>query len=461
MEEYQPIILPSNGNAGEISEDKSVIKVIGVGGGGTNAANHMFELGINNVDFIVCNTDNQSLLHSPIPVKIQLGPEGHGAGNDPEKGRIAADYSLGKIKELLEDSTKMVFVTAGMGGGTGTGAAPLIAKTAKDMGILTVGIVTIPFKFEGKRRITQALKGVEAMRESVDSILVISTERIAKIYSDFTLEKAFACADDILATAAKGIAEIITLPGYINVDLEDVKTVMTNSGSAVMGAAKASGKDRALTAIQNSLDSPLLLSTNLQGAKDILLNIAYGEDGILVDELTTITEYLQSEVQCDENQIIWGATKDSKLAANELNITIVATGFSNEEIDKSILGAPAPRRAEPTRITLTAQEPVQEPVQQPMGAPTWSNPRTTTNEGNALYDQYYGGETKKGGVSVHSNVTPVTDTLPTSPLSFNDEDEDKPISNFGGSFDVSPRLSFNDSDDVVDDRNGFLSNNVD
>lgn len=446
---------------GEISEDKPVIKVIGVGGGGTNAANHMYQLGINNVDFVVCNTDNQSLLHSPIPVKIQLGPEGHGAGNDPEKGRVAADYSLQKIKSLLEDSTKMVFVTAGMGGGTGTGAAPLIAKTAKDMGILTVGIVTIPFKFEGKRRIEQALKGVEEMRKSVDSILVISTERISKIYHDYTLETAFACADDILATAAKGIAEIITLPGYINVDLEDVKTVMTNSGSAVMGAAKATGKDRALTAIQNSLDSPLLLSTNLNGAKDILLNIAYGKNGIKVDELTTITDYLQDEVQCDENQIIWGATKDEKLDDDELSITIVATGFPDAEIDAvldprkkvnviSLGNTPAGMESQPMR-------------QQPTSPRPEYNPSSERVQG--MYDQIYGtsNHTSKTEHAMNNNKP---EGFPQTPIMIEDVEDvdDGPISNFGRMSDLSSShfsLSESDDDLHLNDKNGFLHGNVD
>ena len=478
---------------GEISIDKPVIKVIGVGGGGTNAANHMYELGINNVDFVVCNTDNQSLYNSPVPTKIQLGMEGLGAGNAPEKGREAATYSLDKIKELLQDSTKMVFVTAGMGGGTGTGAAPLIAKTAKDMGILTVGIVTIPFKFEGKRRITQALKGVNEMRKCVDSILVISTERIGKIYPDYTLDKAFAFADDILATAAKGIAEIITLPGYINVDLEDVKTVMTDSGSAVMGAAKASGKDRALTAIQNSLDSPLLLSTNLHGAKDILLNIAYGANGILVDELTTITDYLQDEVQFDENQIIWGATKDPKLQDDELCITIVATGFPSSEIDSAIGNGKAdnPSTYGGQIKNISLDTPASDGVSYSSGmmnnaTPQWQNPtypsqpyggmdgRMAANQpyatapaddnqvSESLYSKYYDSPVAQKNKPVANTV----ESLPQQPFTFEDEDsDDGPISNLGGSSSSSfesSRFSLSDENGLnINDKNDFLHSNVD
>ncbi|MBO4529452.1 MAG: cell division protein FtsZ [Paludibacteraceae bacterium] len=488
---------------GEITAEKPVIKVIGVGGGGTNAANHMYDLGINNVDFVVCNTDNQSLLNSPVPTKIQLGMDGLGAGNAPEKGREAASYSLERIKDLLQDSTKMVFVTAGMGGGTGTGAAPLIAKTAKDMGILTIGIVTIPFKFEGKRRINQALKGVEEMRKCVDSILVISTERISKIYPDFTLEKAFAFADDILATAAKGIAEIITLPGYINVDLEDVKTVMTNSGSAVMGSAKASGKDRALSAIQNSLDSPLLLSTNLNGAKDILLNIAYGANGILVDELMTITDYLQDEVQFDENQIIWGATKDPKLQDDELCITIVATGFPESEIDAAIIGSKNDNAAtyggkirtislddshSDGRPNMNGGGQWQNgvPQSQPYGNPgqsygqTYGNPAQSygnpdlrqvgaqsyvsapaaNNPSDGLYSKYYDSPATQ---KMNKPTTETVESLPQQPIMFEDEDnDDGPISNLSSSSSSyeSSRFSLTD-ENGLNDKNDFLHSNVD
>jgi len=441
---------------GGISEDKPVIKVIGVGGGGTNAVNHMYELGINNVEFVVCNTDCQSLRKSPVPIKIQLGSDGHGAGNDPHKGRESAEYSLDKVKSILQDSTKMVFVTAGMGGGTGTGAAPLIAKTAKDMGILTVGIVTIPFRFEGNRRIGQAIKGVDEMRSCVDSILVISTERISKIYHDYTLKNAFACADDILATAAKGIAEIITLPGYINVDLEDVKTVMTDSGDAVMGSSREKGEGRALNAIQNALDSPLLLSTKLTGARDILLNIAYGSDGILVDELTTITEYLQSEVQCDDNQIIWGATEDPNLESDELNITIVATGFNDGEIDGAIF--------KDSEKTFAFKRPVAK-----VETRVASNPVIVDVDANKI-NSYYGDDKRSVKIASTPKVNVANTTkpfdMPAEPVSFDDED-DMPTkatssSCFMEEMDIfGTSVSMNDRGIHEDDKNSYLHDNVD
>ena len=307
------------------NDDKSIIKVIGVGGGGGNAVNYMFKQGICNVDFVICNTDKHALNKSPIPIKIQLGEKGLGAGNKPEIGRQAAIESLPKIQKMLED-TEMVFITAGMGGGTGTGAAPIIAQAAKDMGILTIGIISIPFLFEGTNRVYQAIEGVEEMRKHVDAILIINNERIKALYGDLTLSNAFSKADNVLTIAAKGIAEIITVTGYINVDLNDVKTVMTNSGDAIMGSGKAAGADRAVEAIKKSLDSPLLLSTDIRGAKNILLNISYGEEEVTMDEVGIVTDYLQKQVGPD-TQIIWGATFDETLG-EEVNVTIVATGFN-------------------------------------------------------------------------------------------------------------------------------------
>ena len=307
------------------NDDKSIIKVIGVGGGGGNAVNYMFKQGICNVDFVICNTDKHALNKSPIPIKIQLGEKGLGAGNKPEIGRQAAIESLPKIQKMLED-TEMVFITAGMGGGTGTGAAPIIAQAAKDMGILTIGIISIPFLFEGTNRVYQAIEGVEEMRKHVDAILIINNERIKALYGDLTLSNAFSKADNVLTIAAKGIAEIITVTGYINVDLNDVKTVMTDSGDAIMGSGKASGADRAVEAIKKSLDSPLLLSTDIRGAKNILLNISYGEEEVTMDEVGIVTDYLQKQVGPD-TQIIWGATFDETLG-EEVNVTIVATGFN-------------------------------------------------------------------------------------------------------------------------------------
>lgn len=310
--------------------ESSIIKVIGVGGGGGNAVNYMYKQGIKDVDFIICNTDAQALETSEIPIKIQLGEsltEGRGAGNKPERGEQSAIENLEDINEVLADNTKMVFITAGMGGGTGTGAAPVIAKAAKEMGILTVGIVTIPFRFEGRQRLHQAIAGINKLKENVDSLLVINNEKLSEIYGDLKLSTAFSKADDVLATAAKGIAEIITLHGYINVDFEDVKTVMTNSGVAVMGSASAEGENRAVNAIREALTSPLLNSNDVRGASNILLNISSGEDEVTMDEVGQITDYVQEAVG-DTASIIWGTGKDLALE-NKVAVTIIATGFDN------------------------------------------------------------------------------------------------------------------------------------
>ncbi len=315
------------------SKKTSIIKVIGVGGGGNNAVNHMNRLGIKDVDFAVCNTDAQALASSPVEVKIQLGSsltEGRGAGNKPEIGRQAAIENLQDVMDILEDGTKMVFITAGMGGGTGTGAAPIIAKAAKDMGILTVAIVTIPFRNEGKRRIEQAIEGLEELEKHVDSLLVINNEKIREMYGDLRLSEAFSRADDVLAIAAKGIAEIITVHGYINVDFADVETVMTDSGVAIMGSAMASGQDRALKAVEAALSSPLLNNNNISGARNILLNVTSGIDEITMDEIGQITDYIQAAAGEDAD-LIWGNGTDPRLEEN-LNVTIIATGFGTNSI---------------------------------------------------------------------------------------------------------------------------------
>ncbi|MPQ48625.1 cell division protein FtsZ [Marinifilum sp. N1E240] len=320
--------------------ESSIIKVIGVGGGGGNAVNYMYQQGIKDVDFVICNTDAQALENSQIPVKIQLGEsltEGRGAGNKPERGAQSAIENLDDVNEVLSDNTKMVFITAGMGGGTGTGAAPVIAKAAKEAGILTVGIVTIPFRFEGRVRLNQALEGINKLKENVDSLLVINNEKLSEIYGDLKLSTAFSKADDVLATAAKGIAEIITLHGYINVDFEDVKTVMTDSGVAVMGSASAEGEDRAVMAIREALTSPLLNSNDVRGARNILLNISSGGEEVTMDEVGEITDYVQEAVG-DSASIIWGTGQDEALG-NKVCVTIIATGFENggitEEVEKT------------------------------------------------------------------------------------------------------------------------------
>lgn len=311
----------------------SIIKVIGVGGGGNNAVNHMFRQGIKDVDFIVCNTDAQALSNSPIPVKIQLGEsltEGRGAGNKPEIGRQAAIENINDVIKVLSDKTKMVFITAGMGGGTGTGAAPVIAKAAKELNILTVAIVTIPFRNEGQRRVNQALEGIAEIEKYVDSLLVINNEKIREIHGDLRVSEAFAKADDILDIAAKGIAEIITVHGYINVDFADVQTVMTDSGVAIMGSATAEGPDRAIKAVQEALNSPLLNDNDIKGARNILLNITSGEEEVTMDEIGQITDFVQQCAGSDAD-LIWGNGIDSKLG-NKISVTIIATGFGTNSI---------------------------------------------------------------------------------------------------------------------------------
>ncbi|MBK8956252.1 MAG: cell division protein FtsZ [Saprospiraceae bacterium] len=309
----------------------SIIKVIGVGGGGTNAVTHMYNLGIRGVDFAICNTDNQSLDLSPVPHKIQLGPNltvGRGAGNNPEMGKKACLESTEDLQEFLEADTKMLFITAGMGGGTGTGAGPILAKVAREMGILTVGIVTQPFSFEGPRRGKHAQEGIEQLKQNVDALIVVSNDKLRQIYGNLPMSSAFSHADNVLATAAKGIAEIITVPGYINVDFEDVNFVMKESGVAIMGSAAASGDDRAKKVIENALNSPLLEDNDIRGAKHILLNITTGRNPeITMDEVGTITEYIQQEAGF-ETDLIWGSCVDDSLN-DQISVTLIATGFGS------------------------------------------------------------------------------------------------------------------------------------
>jgi len=313
-------------------ERSSIIKVIGVGGGGGNAVNFMYREGITGVDFFICNTDNQALEMSPIPNKIQIGnelTEGRGAGSNPDVGRKSAEESLEEIIESLGVNTQMVFVTAGMGGGTGTGAAPVIARAARDMGILTVGIVTTPFTFEGGKRGKAADEGIEQMRETVDSLLVISNDRIKDMYGNLPISQAFSHADNVLATAAKGIAEIITIGGSINVDFEDVKTAMKDSGVAIMGNGVAEGDGRALRAAELALNSPLLNDNKIFGACDLLINISYGDDEAKMDEYSEINEFFQQEAGMDAN-LKCGLCFDESLG-NKISVTIIATGFGQQE----------------------------------------------------------------------------------------------------------------------------------
>ena len=310
-------------------EQSSIIKVIGVGGGGSNAVNHMYRLGIKGVDFVVCNTDHQALDTSPVPTKIPLGQsltEGRGAGSIPDVGKNAAIENLEDVNEILAKNTKMIFVTAGMGGGTGTGAAPVIAQAARDMGILTVGIITVPFTFEGRKRRTQAEEGIEKMRESVDTLLVINNDKLREMFGNLTLVNAFENADDVLAIAAKGIAEVISVTGQINVDFNDVNTVMKDSGVAIMGSAEAEGENRAIKCVENALNSPLLNDNNIDGAKYVLLNITYGTQAVLMDEISDITDYIQEEAGSTAD-VIWGHGYDESLG-DKLCVTIIATGFN-------------------------------------------------------------------------------------------------------------------------------------
>ena len=306
----------------------SIIKVIGVGGGGCNAVSHMYEEGITGVDFIICNTDSQALGNSPVPVKIQLGAtltEGRGAGNQPEMGEEAARESYEEIKSVLSVNTKMVFITAGMGGGTGTGAAPIIASIARELNILTIAVVTIPSPAEGKKRFGQAKKGIEKLGEFVDSMLVISNQRLHNIFGDLPARKAFKMADNIVANAVKGVAEIITLHGNVNIDYTDVYTVMHESKVFIMGTGKATGEGRAMQAVNEALESPLLDSNDIYGTKNILLNIISGKEEITIGEIGEIIETLQEKAG-QEADIIWGNGYDESLGEN-VSVTILATGF--------------------------------------------------------------------------------------------------------------------------------------
>ena len=343
-------------------DQASIIKVFGVGGGGSNAVNHMFHQGIVGVNFVICNTDAQALEVSPIPNKIQLGPEltqGLGAGSNPEIGMQATEESIEELKTLLSKNTKMVFITAGMGGGTGTGGAPVIAKIAREMGILTVAIVTTPFSFEGKRKFNQALEGIEKLKKEVDTILVISNDKIREMHGNAKQNEAFNYANNILTTAAKSISEIITVPGYINVDFADVKYVMSCSGAAIMGSAVAEGEGRAMKAIQGALNSPLLNDNDIRGAKKILVNISSGSDQITIDEITEINEYIQDVAK--DTDIIFGTCDDATLE-NKISVTLIATGF--EPTGKPSFNKVVTKKVHELTDTLLEENPVSNQVEE-------------------------------------------------------------------------------------------------
>ena len=319
----------------EPEKEKSIIKVIGVGGGGGNAVNHMYREGIHDVSFVLCNTDNQALNDSPVPVHLQLGNEGLGAGNKPEKARQAAEETIDAIRDMLNDGTKMAFITAGMGGGTGTGAAPVIARVSKELEILTVGIVTIPFRFEGERKIDQALDGVEEMSKHVDALLVINNERLREIYPELTVLDAFGKADDTLSVAAKSIAEIITVHGLINLDFNDVKTVLKDGGVAIMSTGYGEGEGRVKQAIEDALNSPLLNDNDIYNSKKILLSISFASEkgenpGLTMDEMNDVNDFMQRFGS--EFELKWGLALDPGLG-KRVKVTILATGFGIDDVD--------------------------------------------------------------------------------------------------------------------------------
>ncbi len=311
-----------------LASSSSIIKVIGVGGGGCNAVSHMYEEGIAGVDFIICNTDGQAMENSPVPVKIQLGvtlTEGRGAGNQPQMGEEAARENYEDLKKVLNENTKMLFITAGMGGGTGTGAAPVIAQLARELDILTIAVVTVPSPAEGKKRFGQAMEGIEKLGKFVDSMLVVSNQRLHNIFGDLPARQAFRKADNIVATAVKGVAEIITIHGNINIDYTDVHTVMHNSNVFIMGTGTATGEGRAMSAVNQALESPLLDSNDIYGTQNILLNIISGKDEITIGEIGEIIEVLQERAGQDAD-IIWGNGYDESLG-EDISVTILATGF--------------------------------------------------------------------------------------------------------------------------------------
>lgn len=352
--EYAPFRFPT--------ANKSIIKVIGVGGGGSNAVNHMYDEGIHDVTFVVCNTDSKALNDSPVPNKLQLGHEGLGAGNKPEQAKAAAEESLEDIKTMLNDGTKMAFITAGMGGGTGTGAAPLIAKVSRDMGILTVGIVTIPFRWEGNKKIDQALDGVEEISKNVDALLVVNNERLREIYQDKTVSEAFARADDTLCNAARSISEIITMHGKINLDFQDVRTVLKDGGVAIMSTGYGSGEGRVTKAINDALNSPLLNDNKVFNSQKVLIHIIEpgpdGEAPLMMEEMNDITEFMD-RMQMDVVETKWGLSHNPELK-DQVKITILASGFGVEDLHMSEMDERINERTEEERRNIMEQKRIEQ-----------------------------------------------------------------------------------------------------
>jgi len=413
-------------------DQASIIKVIGVGGGGGNAVNHMYNQGITGVDFVICNTDAQVLESSPIPNKIQLGTtltQGLGAGAKPEVGRNAAIEDIDTIKSILEINTKMVFITAGMGGGTGTGAAPIIAKTAREMGILTVGIVTIPFSFEGRKRKQLAEEGIEELRQNVDTLLVIDNDKLRILHGNLKMSECFSKADDILTVAAKGIAEIITVVGYINVDFEDVKTVMKDGGTAIMGSASAEGENRAIEAVTNAISSPLLNDNEIEGANYILLNITSGDEEVTMDEIDEITEYVQKEAGNTAN-LIFGNGYDESLG-NKVSVTVIATGFGKKNLNN--VGV----IQEPTKIKHNLED------EQPILSTENTNEPTNTDLVDEVESPYL-----KTTQPVLDFDTPSNEEESTQKIAFNLDDDEETISEKRNSFSENEVTNENTTDNT-------------
>ncbi|WP_185851791.1 cell division protein FtsZ [Blattabacterium cuenoti] len=389
----------------------AAIKVIGVGGGGSNALSYMFEQGITGVDFIACNTDAQALNNNPVPVKIQLGAsitEGLGAGADPEVGEKAALESLEEIKSILDSNTKMTFITAGMGGGTGTGAAPIIAGISKEKGILTVGIVTIPFHFEGKMRLQQAQKGIEALRKNVDSLIVINNDKLRELYGNLGFKAGFAKADEVLTTAAKGIAEVITHHYKQNIDLRDTRTVLKESGTAIMGSAISVGENRAKEAVVQALDSPLLNDNKITGAKNVLLLIVSGKIEITIDEIGIISDYIQAEAGNNAN-IIMGIGEDENLEES-ISVTIVATGFPTE-VQRAI-------HHEEKKIFHRLEEPSKKKLKKVEEIHSYTKKRIDSFPSQKKYPQDIGiSSYKKGNLSSNQKQNIFNQAITSSPSS--------------------------------------------
>lgn len=372
-------------------QDQSIIKVIGVGGGGGNAVNHMYREGIHDVSFVLCNTDNQALNDSPVPVHLQLGKEGLGAGNRPEKARAAAEESIEDVRKMLNDGTRMAFITAGMGGGTGTGAAPVIARESKNMGILTVGIVTIPFRFEGRKKIDQALDGVEEMEKNVDALLVINNERLRKIYGELPVLKAFGKADDTLSVAAKSIAEIITVHGLINLDFNDVKTVLKDGGVAIMSTGYGEGEGRVKKAIDDALNSPLLNDNDVFNSRRILLSISFHSNdkdcqGLMMDEMNDVNDFMDKFGS--EFEIKWGLALDPTLG-DKVKVTILATGFGIENIDGMTSHLSGRRQTQEEIAQQAAEEEARSQRRERMEhyyGPSGSNPKYKTRPQVFLFE---------------------------------------------------------------------------